>query len=87
MPERRGYDSIRACDRRRANDLEDLNDMEPVSGCSYVIRLCSGELRTWRFEGVDVRGFGWWLDEETGFGFSDASLLYAWEIVERADDG
>ena len=61
--------------------------MEPVSGATYVIRLCSGELRRWRFEGVDARGFGWWLDEETGFGFSDASLMYAWEIVEPADDG
>jgi len=62
-------------------------EMEPVDGCSYMIRLCSGELRRWRFEGVDARGFGWWLDEETGFGFSDASLMYAWEIVEPAEDG
>lgn len=64
-----------------------MDGMEPVSGGSYVVRLCSGELRRWRFEGVDARGFGWWLDQETGRGFSDASLMYAWEIVERADDG
>ncbi|HMV93789.1 MAG TPA: hypothetical protein PLE66_09255, partial [Thauera aminoaromatica] len=72
---------------RRHDDCEDFDTMEPVGGCSYVIRLCSGELRRWRFEGVDQRGFGWWLDEETGLGFSDASLMYAWEILERADDG
>ncbi len=49
----------------------------PAPDTTYLIELCSGEQRRWRFEGVDGRGFGWWLDEETGFGFSDASLMYA----------
>jgi len=72
---------------RRHDDCEDFDTMEPVGGCSYVIRLCSGELRRWRFEGVDQRGFGWGVGGGRGLGFSDASLMYAWEILERADDG
>ncbi len=55
--------------------------IEPRSGCSYQIRLCSGELRRWRFEGVDERGLAWWCDEESGRVFSEAALLYAWEVV------
>lgn len=55
-----------------------------VGGC-YLIRLCSGELRCWRFEGREPHGLGWWRDEETGLSFSEASLMYAWQIEGRAD--
>lgn len=66
--------------------------MEPQIGHSYTIRLCSGELRRWRFEGVDTRGLGWWRDAESGLGFSEASLMYAWQIegevgVEASGEG
>ncbi len=54
--------------------------MDPRSGQQYTIRLCSGELRCWCFEGADVRGQGWWRDLETGLSFSEASLMYAWQI-------
>ena len=60
--------------------------MEPKPDRSYRIRLCSGELGRWRFDGVDARGFAWWRDEETGLSFSEASLMYAWEIVGEADE-
>lgn len=55
--------------------------MQPRVAHLYLIRLCSGELRRWRFDGVDTRGMAWWRDEETGISFSEASLMYAWEIV------
>ncbi len=58
---------------------------EPRVGGCYLIRLCSGELRCWRFEGREPHGLGWWRDEETGLSFSEASLMYAWQIEGRAD--
>lgn len=53
-------------------------------GKVYCVRLCSGELRRWRFDGKDTRGAIWWRDEENGRGFPESSLMYAWEII--ADD-
>ncbi|MDD3677010.1 hypothetical protein [Thauera propionica] len=61
--------------------------MELESGRNYVIRLCSGEIREWRFDGRDSCGFAWWCDVETGKGFSEAGLLYAWEILRAGEDG
>ncbi|HQZ01550.1 MAG TPA: hypothetical protein PKW99_02765 [Thauera sp.] len=52
----------------------------------YSIRLCSGELRQWRFEGRDARDFAWWRDVETGASFSETGLMYAWEIVPEGDE-
>jgi hypothetical protein len=60
--------------------------MKPQADQTYLIRLCSGELRRWHFDGVDTRGVAWWRDEETGMSFSEASLMYAWEIVGKADE-
>lgn len=57
-------------------------------GCVYVVRLCSGEERRWRCEGSDARGARWWRDLETGMSFSEASLMYVWEVLrEEASDG
>jgi hypothetical protein len=53
----------------------------------YVVRLCSGELRRWRFDGVDARGMAWWQDEESGASFSEAGLMYMWEVVGEDDGG
>lgn len=44
--------------------------MEPRIGQRYTIRLCSGELRCWLFEGADARELGWWRDVDTGLSFS-----------------
>lgn len=52
----------------------------------YLVRLCSGELRRWRFDGVDGRGLAWWQDEESGTSFSEAGLMYMWEVVGEDDD-
>ncbi|WP_345792277.1 hypothetical protein AAG895_12180 [Thauera sp. JM12B12] len=49
-------------------------------GGRYRIRLCSGELRCWRFEGREPHGLGWWRDEETGLSFSESGLMYAWQV-------
>lgn len=59
--------------------------MELECGRTYVIRLCSGELREWRFDGRDAGGLAWWRDVETGLGFSEAGLLYAWEILPAGE--
>ena len=61
--------------------------MEPRIGQRYTIRLCSGELRCWRFEGADARELGWWRDVDTGLSFSEASLMYAWQIEGEAGTG
>lgn len=53
----------------------------------YVIELCSGERRHWRFLGHDARDFACWRDEENGQSFSEASLMYAWEIVGTVEEG
>ena len=59
--------------------------MELREGHRYRVRLCSGELREWRFDGRDARGLAWWRDVETGLGFSEAGLLYAWEILPAGE--
>ncbi len=61
--------------------------LELTAGRIYTVRLCSGELRRWRFDGQDGRGFAWWHDVDTGMGFSEAGLLYAWELLQEDEDG
>jgi len=46
----------------------------------YVIELCSGERRRWRFQGSDAQGNLWWQDVESSKEFSESSLMYAWRI-------
>lgn len=60
--------------------------ISPEQGVVYVVELCSGEKRRWRHCGVDGRGVGWWRDMETGVEFSDTSLLYVWQILQREDE-
>lgn len=59
----------------------------PESQQVYLIELCSGEQRRWRYLGTDARGTPWWRDEENGLEFNEGSLMYAWQIVsqERED--
>lgn len=55
----------------------------PEAGAAYLIALCSGEQRRWRYLGPDARGAIWWRDIETLMEFSEGSVMYAWSIVER----
>ncbi|WP_332670417.1 hypothetical protein [Aromatoleum sp.] len=55
--------------------------MEMREGRVYIVELCSGEHRRWRFLGPDARGTVCWRDEETGRVFSEASVMYVWTIV------
>lgn len=52
-------------------------------GRSYWIRLCSGELRQWIYQGATA-GQAWWQDAESGLGFAESSILYAWEFCEES---
>lgn len=54
---------------------------------TYLIELCSGEQRRWRYLGPDVHGAVWWRDLETQMEFSESSVMYAWSIVERVPPG
>lgn len=55
--------------------------MQPETGSDYLIELCSGERRAWRYLGPGAHGSAWWRDLETGQEFNEASLMYAWQIV------
>jgi hypothetical protein len=57
----------------------------PEFNAVYVVELCSGEQRRWRYRGVDGRGVGWWQDMETGVEFSDTSLLYVWQLLRKEE--
>ncbi|MBL8436791.1 MAG: hypothetical protein JNM61_01195 [Zoogloeaceae bacterium] len=59
--------------------------MDLKLGQAYLVELCSGELRRWRFLGADERGSVSWLDMETGRVFSESQVMYAWHVVDRAD--
>lgn len=58
----------------------------PESGRTYLIELCSGERRRWRCLGADARSLTWWRDLESGQEFNEGSLMYAWQIVQAADE-
>lgn len=55
--------------------------IEPIPDSIYLIELCSGEQRHWRYLGPDSRAVIWWRDEESGREFNEGSLMYAWRIV------
>jgi hypothetical protein len=59
--------------------------IKPEFDATYLIELCSGEQRRWRFLGQDSKGVAWWRDLETSLEFNEGSLMYAWSIVERLD--
>ena len=47
----------------------------------YSIRLCSGEMRAWKYLGEGSGKRIWWCDSSTGIVFNEESILYAWEVV------
>lgn len=47
----------------------------------YRIELCSGEIRRWRYLGIDAQSQVWWCDLDTGQQFNESSLMYAWQIA------
>lgn len=50
----------------------------------YTIELCNGERRRWRClaQNSDSEQV-WWRDEESGTEFTEASLMYAWQILGK----
>lgn len=54
---------------------------ELTPGDVYLIELCSGEQRYWRFRGPDGQSRTWWQDVESGREFTEASLMYAWKVI------
>lgn len=60
-----------------------MPNLEPTVGDEYQIALCSGEVRRWRYLGPDPGGRGWWRDTEALCQFSEDTLMYAWQVVER----
>lgn len=54
-----------------------------ITNATYLIELCSGEQRRWRYRGPDERGAIWWQDVENGREFTEASLMYAWKVIAR----
>lgn len=63
-----------------------LSNMSPlIPDATYLIELCSGEQRLWRYRGTDERGAIWWQDVENDSEFTETSLMYAWKVVGRAE--
>lgn len=58
-------------------------DDELLPGAVYLVELCSGEQRHWRYLGPPGVENPRWRDIETGSEFGETSLLYAWRIVRR----
>lgn len=65
---------------------EKNREQPPVAGRSYLVTLCSGEIRRWRHLGCDARGAVWWQDVETLAEFSESSLMYAWTLGAPSDE-
>ncbi len=59
--------------------------LTPVPDAIYLIELCSGECRRWRYRGPDARSQIWWRDLETGREFNETSVMYSWSIVGKED--
>jgi hypothetical protein len=51
----------------------------------YLVELCSGEQRYWRYLGPDARLQTWWCDLESGREFNESGVMYSWWIVRRED--
>lgn len=61
-----------------------LSNMSPlIPNATYLIELCSGEQRLWRYRGPDERGAIWWQDVESDREFTETSLMYAWTVIAR----
>lgn len=60
-------------------------DDEPIPGVVYLVELCSGERRRWRYLGPPGAENARWQDAETAREFGEASVLYAWKIIRRLD--
>ena len=56
---------------------------ELVINAVYVVELCSGEQKRWKYLGQDSRRLVWWLDLESKQEFNESALMYAWVVKER----
>lgn len=70
----------------KTTESPDCSMLEPKFSGIYVIELCSGELRRWRYLGPGEQSHVWWRDVETGLEFSETSVIYAWQIIGVADE-
>lgn len=52
----------------------------PALGEVYLVELCSGEQRHWRYLGPDAHLNTWWCDLETGREFIESNVMYAFQI-------
>jgi len=59
--------------------------IKPLPDSIYLIELCSGEQRHWRYLGPDSRAMIWWKDMDSGREFNEGSLMYAWWIIAAKD--
>lgn len=60
--------------------------IKPELNVVYIVELCSGERRRWRYLACSDDGErSRWRDEESRAEFNEASLMYAWRIVARDD--
>lgn len=58
----------------------------PQAGRVYVVELCSGERRSWRYLGTDATQQAWWRDCDDGREFNESSLMYAWRLITQLPD-
>ena len=56
---------------------------ELVINAVYLVELCSGEQKRWKYLGQDSRRLVWWLDLESKQEFNESALMYAWVVKER----
>lgn len=56
-----------------------------MPGVVYLVELCSGERRRWRYLGPPGAENARWQDAETAREFGEASVLYAWKLIRRLD--
>ncbi|MCG2578016.1 hypothetical protein LZ012_13560 [Dechloromonas sp. XY25] len=58
---------------------------ELLPGAVYLVELCSGEQRHWQYLGPFGPENQRWWDIETEHEFGEASVLYAWKIIQRVE--
>ena len=63
--------------------MEEFRMTDLVVNAIYLIELCSGEQRHWKYLGQDSRRLVWWLDTETKQEFNESGLMYAWSIKQK----
>jgi len=66
---------------RAATENLDYSTLEPKYDTTYLVMLCSGELRRWHYLGLSEQSYAWWDDMKTGLEFIENSVMHAWRIA------